>query len=236
MQAQSLSRTSTLVDAVLPRRGLLVDVALIVGFAFFTAIFAQIAIRFPGTTVPITGQTLAVLVAGGALGSRRGALSMLVYMLMGMFLLPVFAPSLSLLKEETVHFILPWAGTNGLVWDMSSGGYVVGFVLGAYLVGLLAERGWDRRARVSLAMVVGNLSIYLVGLPWLALFIAFETIPGLDLTYYDAIVGNDVLDKTLKGGLFPFIGGDAIKLLLASMVLPGAWELVRRFRGEADRD
>ena len=236
MQAQSLSRTSTLVDAVLPRRGLLVDVALIVGFAFFTAIFAQIAIRFPGTTVPITGQTFAVLVAGGALGSRRGALSMLVYMLMGMFLLPVFAPSLSLLKEETVHFILPWAGTNGLVWDMSSGGYVVGFVLGAYLVGLLAERGWDRRARVSLAMVVGNLSIYLVGLPWLALFIAFETIPGLDLTYYDAIVGNDVLDKTLKGGLFPFMGGDAIKLLLASMVLPGAWELVRRFRGEADRD
>ena len=82
MQAQSLSRTSTLVDAVLPRRGLLVDVALIVGFAFFTAILAQIAIRFPGTTVPITGQTLAVLVAGGALGSRRGALSMLVYMLM----------------------------------------------------------------------------------------------------------------------------------------------------------
>ena len=212
------------------------DVALIVGFAFFTAIFAQIAIRFPGTTVPITGQTLGVLVAGGALGSRRGALSMLVYMLMGMFLLPVFAPSLSLLKEETVHFILPWAGTDGLVWDMSSGGYVVGFVLGAYLVGLLAERGWDRRARVSLAMVVGNLSIYLVGLPWLALFIAFSTIPGLDLTYYDAIVGNDVLDKTLKGGLFPFVGGDAIKLLLASMVLPGAWELVRRFRGETDRD
>lgn len=161
---------------------------------------------------------------------------MLVYMLMGMFLLPVFAPSLSLLKEETVHFILPWAGTDGLVWDMSSGGYVVGFVLGAYLVGLLAERGWDRRARVSLAMVVGNLSIYLVGLPWLALFIAFSTIPGMDLTYYDAIVGNDVLDKTLKGGLFPFMGGDAIKLLLASMVLPGAWGLVRRFRGEADRD
>ena len=235
MQAQSVSRASTLVDAVLPRSGLLVDVALIVGFAFFTAVFAQIAIRFPGTTVPITGQTFAVLVSGGALGSRRGALSMLLYMLMGM-LLPVFAPGSSLLNEETIHFILPWAGTDGLVWDMSSGGYIVGFVLGAYLVGLLAERGWDRRARVSLAMVVGNLSIYLVGLPWLALFIAFSTIPGLDLTYYDAIVGNDVLDKTLKGGLFPFIGGDAVKLLLASMVLPGAWELVRRFRGEADRD
>ena len=81
-------------------------------------------------------------------------------------------------------------------------------------------------------MVVGNLSIYVVGLPWLAWFIAFSTIPGLELTYFDAIVGNDVLDKTLKGGLYPFIGGDALKLLVASMVLPGAWELVRHFRGD----
>ena len=244
MQAQSIARTPTLVDVVLPRSGLLVDAALIVGFALFTAVFAQIAVRFPGTTVPITGQTLAVLVTGGALGSRRGALSMLVYVLMGMFLLPVFAPSSSLLNDETIHFVLPWAGTGAqvwdlsrlLVWDMSSGGYIVGFILGAYLVGLLAERGWDRRARVSLAMLVGNLSIYLVGLPWLAMFIAFETIPGLDLTYYDAIVGSDVLDKTLKGGLYPFIGGDAVKLLVAGMVLPGAWDLVRRFRGSTDRD
>ena len=236
MQAQSAARTATLADAVFPRSGLLVDVALVVGFAFFTAVFAQIAIRFPGTTVPITGQTLAILVTGGALGSKRGALSMLVYMLMGMFVLPVFAPPSSLLNQETIHFILPWAGTDGLVWDMSSGGYIAGFILGAYLVGWLAERGWDRRARVSLAMVVGNLSIYAVGLPWLAWFIAFSTIPGLDLTYYDAIVGNDVLDKTLKGGLYPFIGGDAVKLLVASMVLPGAWELVGRFRGEGTRD
>jgi biotin transport system substrate-specific component len=236
VQAQSITRTSTLIDAILPRRGLLVDVALIVGFAFLTGIFAQIAIRFPGTTVPITGQTFAVLITGGALGSRKGALSMVAYILMAMFLLPVFAPPTSLLNQETVHFILPWAGTSGFVWDLASGGYIVGFVLSAYLVGLLAERGWDRRTKVSLAMVVGNLSIYVVGLPWLALFIAFSTIPGLDLTYYDAIVGNNVLDKTLKGGLFPFIGGDAVKLLLAGMVLPGAWELTRRFRGKTDRD
>lgn len=219
------------------------DVALIVGFAFFTGVFAQIAIRFPGTTVPITGQTFAVLVTGGALGSRRGALSMLVYMLMGMFLLPVFAPSSSLLNKETIHFILPWAGTGGQLWDMSrlfvwdlaSGGYIVGFILGAYLVGLLAERGWDHRARVSLAMVVGNLSIYIIGLPWLAWFVAFSTIPGY-VTYYEYFVGSNVLEKTLMGGLYPFIGGDALKLLLAGMVLPGAWELTRRFRGKADRD
>ena len=236
MQAQSTAKTATLADVVFPRSGLIVDAALVVGFALFTAVFAQIAIRFPGTTVPITGQTFAILVAGGALGSKRGALSMLVYGLMGTFLLPVFAPATSLLNNETVHFILPWAGTDGLVWDMASGGYIVGFILGAYLVGWLAERGWDRRTRVSLAMVVGNLSIYAVGLPWLAWFIAFSSIPGLDLTYYDAIVGNDVLDKTLKGGIYPFIGGDAVKLLLASMVLPGTWELVRRFKGEGSKD
>jgi biotin transport system substrate-specific component len=241
MQAQSTAKATTLADAVLPRSGLLVDAALVVGFALFTAVFAQIAIRFPGTPVPITGQTFAMLVTGGALGSKRGALSMVVYMLMGMFLFPAFAPPGSLLNKEIVHFILPWAGTGGQVWDMShvfvwdltSGGYIVGFVLGAYLVGFLAERGWDRRARVSLAMVVGNLSVYVIGLPWLAWFIAFETIPGLDLTYYAAIGGSDVLDKTLKAGLYPFIGGDAVKLLLAGMVLPGAWEVVRRFRGES---
>jgi biotin transport system substrate-specific component len=235
VQAQSASRTSTLIDAVIPYKGLLVDAALIVGFAFFTAVFAQIAVRFPGTTVPITGQTFAVLVTGGALGSRRGALSMVVYMLLGMFLMPVFAPSTSLLNEETVHFILPWAGTGGFVWDLASGGYIVGFVLGSYLVGLLAERGWDRRARVSLAMLVGNLSIYAIGLPWLALFVAFETIPGY-VTYYEYFLGSNVLDKTLTGGLYPFIGGDALKLLLAAMVLPGSWELVRRFKRDGSGD
>ena len=233
MQATPLPRNATLLDAILPRRGLLIDVTLVLGFALFTAVFAQIAIRFPGTTVPITGQTFAVLLTGGALGSSRGALSMAAYMLMGMFM-PVFAPSSSLLNEEIVHFILPWAGSSGLVWDLSSGGYIVGFILGAYLVGLLAERGWDRRSSVSLAMLVGNVSIYLIGLPWLAWYIASgTTIPGLELTYYDAIVGNNVLDKTLKGGLYPFIGGDALKLLLASMTLPGAWAIISKVKGES---
>ena len=236
MRAPSTGKHPTLAYAVIPQRGLLVDVALVVGFALFTAVFAQIAIKFPGTTVPITGQTFAILVTGGALGSVRGGLSMVVYMLMGLFL-PVFAPSSSFLSEKTVHFILPWSGSDGAVWELSSGGYIVGFILGAYLVGLLAERGWDRRAKVSLAMVVGNVSIYLIGLPWLAWYIASgATIPGLELTYYDAIVGDNVLDKTLKGGLYPFIGGDALKLLLAGMVLPGAWEIVRHFRGDMPRD
>ena len=159
MQIQSISRTTTLADAVLLRRGILVDSALIVGFAFLTAIFAQIAIKFPGTPVPITGQTFAVLCTGAVLGSKRGALSMSVYMLLGMFLMPAFAPAGSFLSEKTVHFILPWSGTGGLLWDLSSGGYIVGFILGAYLVGLLSERGWDRNQAYIICSVAVDLRI-----------------------------------------------------------------------------
>jgi biotin transport system substrate-specific component len=237
------ARQNVLIDVLVPRvtslprvNRLAIDVALVVGFAFLVALTAQIAFRIPTTTVPITGQTFGVLLTGGALGSKRGGLSMLVYMLLGTATVPVFAPASSFLGEKSVHFILPWSGTGSPVWDLSSGGYIVGFVLAAYLVGLLAERGWDRRSSVSLAMIGGNVAIYLVGLPWLAFFIASgATIPGLDLTYYDAIGGSNVLDKTLKGGLYPFIGGDAIKLLLAASVLPGAWALVDKLRGGSSK-
>ena len=121
-----------LIDFVIPsgwtqtqRNRIAVDVVLILGIAAFVSICAQLAIRFPTTTVPITGQTLGVLLTGGALGSVRGGLSMLTYMLMGMISLPVFAPTGSLLGEENIHFILPWAGTDGFVWELSSGGYIV---------------------------------------------------------------------------------------------------------------
>jgi biotin transport system substrate-specific component len=233
------SAQRVLIDVLVPNLGaptrvnrIARDAALVLGFAILTAFCAQIAIKIPTTTVPITGQTFGALLSGGALGSRRGGLSMLVYMLLGMLSLPVFAPGSGLMKEKTFHLLFPWSGTDGQVWDMSSGGYIVGFILAAYLVGLLAERGWDRRSSVSLAMLGGNASIYLIGLPWLAVFIGSgATIPGMELTYYDAITGNNVLDKTLKGGLYPFIGGDALKLLAAAMVLPGAWALVGKVKG-----
>ena len=84
-------------------------------------------------------------------------------------------------------------------------------------------------------MIVGNVAVYLIGLPWLAIFIASETtIPGTSLTYYDAIGGSNVLDKTLKGGLYPFIGGDALKLLAAATALPGAWALVHWAKGNSE--
>ena len=238
---QATARQRVLIDVLLPepaaesRLGrLAMDAALVVGFALLLGLFAQIAIRIPTTTVPITGQTFGVLLTGGALGSRRGGLSMLVYMLIGMVGAPVFAPGSTLLADllaegRTLHFILPWSGSHGLVWSMSSGGYIVGFVLAGYLVGLLAERGWDRRSTVLLAMLAGNIAIYVVGLPWLAVHIANNG--GI----YDFISGANVLDKTLRGGLYPFIGGDALKLLLAALVLPGAWTLVDQIKGKGTR-
>ena len=235
MLTRSLVTNNTLISAVIPKRGLLVDVLLIVGFAFLTSIFAQIAIRFPGTPVPITGQTFAVLCTGAALGSKRGALSMVVYMLLGMFLLPVFAPSGGFMGEKSFHFILPWSGTDGMVWNIASGGYIVGFIVAAYLVGRLAEMGWDRKTKVTLAMLIGNASIYIFGLAGLAYFIAFKSI-NADLTFYEAIAGDNVLDKTLRAGLYPFIAGDAFKLLLAAMVLPGAWSLVKQAENKEKED
>ena len=235
---EASARQKVLIDVVVPGIGaqsrtgrLAIDSVLVFGFALLVALFAQIAIRIPTTTVPITGQTFAVLLTGGALGSKRGAASMLVYMLIGMAGVPIFAPGSSPLGEQQVmHFVLPWSGSEGLVWAMSSGGYIAGFILAAYVVGLLAERGWDRRSAVPFAMLIGSAAIYLVGLPWLAAHIASNG------AIYDFISGGNVLDKTLKGGLYPFIGGDALKLLLATLVLPGAWAIVDKLKGRPARD
>ncbi len=211
------------------------DTMLIAGFAFLVALSAQLAFRIPTTTVPITLQTGGVLLTGGLIGSKRGALSMLLYALLGT-VMPVFAPPSSVLAESGFHFILPWSGIQGSAWDLANGGYILGFIPAAYLVGYLAERGWDRRASVSLAMIFGNLCIYLVGLPWLAVFIAAGVaVPGSKLTYFDAIAGNGVLSKTLQGGLLPFLLGDAVKLLAVSSAMPLAWSIIRRVRGRQDR-
>ena len=219
---QITARTPVLIDVLVPRswaqsrlQQITLDVGLMVGFALFVALAAQIAVRLPWTTVPITGQTFAVLVAGGALGARRGAGSLVIYMLMGMAAIPVFAPPASALSLDGTwgaHFILPWLGNSGMPWSIASGGYIVGFILAAYVTGLLAERSWDRKSWGSLAMLAGNAVLYVPGLLWLHTF-----------------VGD--WSKTMEFGLYPFIVGDLMKLYAASLVLPGAWALVNRFKG-----
>ncbi len=208
---QASARTHTLIDIVIPGSGILRDAALIAGFTLLVAVFAQIAIRLPFTPVPITGQTLAVLLTGGALGAWRGATSLGLYAVLGTIGLGVFAPSGASLEGELVHFIFPWEGTGEPIWSLASGGYIVGFIAAAYVVGRLAERGWDRGWHVTVAMLIGNVLIYVPGLLWL----------------WHKI---DSFDNTLVFGLYPFIVGDLIKLYIAAVALPGAWALIGRRR------
>ena len=218
MQASVQHRV--LADAILPDLGsntkvggYIRDAILVVGFTILMAICAQIVIKLPGTVVPITGQTFGCLLAGGALGSRRGPLSMLLYMVIGIIGMPVFAVSGSVLAEgQSLHAIFPWSGSEGLVWSMASGGYIVGFVFASYLIGKLSESGWDRKSKVILSMFLGNVVIYVVGLPWLMINLSAS------------------LENTLLWGLWPFIPGDALKLVLASIALPGAWALVDKIK------
>tara|TARA_B100001123_G_scaffold413177_1_gene511279 strand:+ start:1099 stop:1815 length:717 start_codon:yes stop_codon:yes gene_type:complete len=209
------------VDRSLQYRALLKTGVVLLAFVAFVSVLAQISFKIPTTTVPITGQTFGVLVAGSVLGSRKGPLVMGLYMLVGMFLFPVFAPSGS---EASVHFIFPWIGTQATVWSMGSGGYIVGFIVASYVVGKLSEKGWDRNSRIYLNFFLGSCVIYAFGLAWLAYMIATNS------GYYNGIEGLNVLDKTLRGGLYPFVGGDAIKLLLACMTLSASWSLVRKIK------
>ena len=125
------------------------DGAMVVGGSILIAVLAQIAIGYP---VPITGQTFGVLLAAALLGSRRGVLCVLTYLAEGLMGLPVFSQ-----------------GRSGLGMILGpTGGYLVGFVLAAYVVGSLAERGWDRRVMTTmLAMVLGSVAMYACGLAWL---------------------------------------------------------------------
>ena len=209
------------IDRSLQYWALLKTGLVLLGFVAFVSVLAQMSFRIPTTTVPITGQTFGVLVTGSVLGSRKGPLVMGIYMLVGMFLLPVFAPSGS---EGSVHFVFPWIGTQATVWTMGSGGYIVGFIVASYLVGKLSEMGWDRNSRIYLNFFLGSCVIYSFGLAWLGYMIATNT------GYYNGIEGLNVLDKTLRGGLYPFVGGDAIKLLLACMTLSASWSLVGKFK------
>lgn len=228
---QVAQRRPTLIDIALPGQGIVRDVALVVGFSILVTVFAQIAVKLPFTTVPITGSTLAVLLAGGALGAWRGAASLSLYAVWGTIGIPVFAPRAAALEGELVHFIFPWVGFGEPVWASTTGGYVVGFILAAYVVGWLAERGWDRGRYVIVAMLAGNVLLYVPGLLWLGYVISSGVLDeslGFDLA--SVIPGDNTLDKTLVGGLYPFIVGDLVKLYIASVALPGAWTLLGRRR------
>jgi biotin transport system substrate-specific component len=178
------------------------DVALIAGGAALTAVGAQIAFTIPGYPVPWTFQTFGVLLTGAALGSTRGFLSMLVYLVAGAIGLGVFAGGRSGLEAEA----------GGLTATI---GYLVGFAVAAALVGRLAERQWDRtRTGATLQMLLGTFVIYLFGVPVLALLLPMSL---SDAIFYGAIV---------------FIPWDVFKVILAAIGLPLAWRLAGDRTGE----
>jgi biotin transport system substrate-specific component len=169
---------------------------------------AQVYFRLPFTEVPITGQTFGVLFTGALLGFRRALATVALYLLIGAVGLPVFAEgSGGLARIATLE--------QGSLVLGASGGYLLGFIVAGALVGRLAELGWDRRIGSSLAaMLLGNMAIYLFGVPWLM-----------------AAVGYD-LSTALQRGLYPFLVGDGLKLALAAGVLPIGWWLVRKRSAE----
>ena len=193
--------TATLRLAVLPRAGLLTDALLVAGGAGLVAACAQITIYHD--PVPFTGQTFAVVLVGAALGSIRGAASLLLYLLVGLAGAHVYA--------DGKH---GWAVLSG-----STGGYIVGFIAAAALIGWLAERGWDRRVSTAVsAMLTGNVVIYIFGLTWLHHW--FGAHPAYGTSW----------SVTLKNGLYPYVPGDLVKLYLAALALPTAWKLVHRIK------
>ena len=167
------------------------DILLVLAGSLLMALCAQIVI--PLQPVPITGQTFGVLLLGAALGSKRGAAAMLAYIAEGALGLPFFA-----------------GGASGLaILTGTTAGYLVGFVIAAFVIGLLAERGLERSLRTSLVpFLVGTVIIYTFGVGWLA------------------IVLGDV-GKAIALGMLPFLFGDALKLIAAALVLPAAWKFIR---------
>jgi biotin transport system substrate-specific component len=160
------------------------DAALVIGGAVLTGLAAQIVLPVPGSPVPITGQTFGALLVGAGLGWRRGALSMLLYVVAGVAGMPWFQD-----------------GTSG--WLGATGGYLVGFAVAAALVGALAARGGDRTVlRTIGTMVLGSVVIYATGVPWLMASTGYDLATALDRGVVPYLIG-DGIKVLLAAGLLP---------------------------------
>lgn len=199
----STASAGVLADVIAPQstraRAILQDAALVVGFALLTALAARIEIPLGFTPVPLTGQTFAVLLAGAALGLRRGALSQLVYWACGLVGLPFYS-----------------GGKGG--WEVGTGatmGYLIGFVVAAGAIGFLAEKKQDRNFTTSLpAMLLGSAIIYVCGAGWLA--------HSLNIP---VAIGEQ---NAIAFGVAPFLIGDAIKAVVAAACTSTVWAAVSR--------
>ncbi len=179
-------------------RALAADVALVLTGVAVVALLAKVSF-FIGP-IPITGQTLGVVLVGAALGAKRGAAALTSYMLLGLAGLPIFAG--------------PVAGPAYVL--APSFGFVIGFIPAAFLAGWFAERAWDRKPVLAfVGFVAASIIPFLVGVPYMALILA--TVAGKTVT----------LDLVLQAGVLPFIVPGLIKAAIAALIIPAAWAGVR---------
>ena len=188
-----MTNDTVLSRALIGSDAMIWKIALVLGGSALIGVAAQISV--PMFPVPMTLQTLAVLMVGLTFGARLGAVTLLAYLAEGAMGLPVFANG----------------GFGAATLMGPTGGYLFGFVAAAWLTGWLAERGWDRSVWLTgLAMALGNLVLYVPGL------IQLQAVTGAEFA------------KVWAWGAGPFLLGDAVKLAVAALALPGAWALLGR--------
>ena len=182
---------STTDMAMIPR--IVREIGLVIAGSILIALAAQFYFPLPFSPVPITGQTFAVLLLAALYGHNRGGLTVLTYLILGIAGRPVFA-----------------SGTFGIATILGpTGGYLIGFLPAAYVVGFLSKCGWDRKAwSTAISMIIGNIIIYLFGISWLSQFVGW--------------------DNVLQTGFLPFLIGDAAKIALATVLLPSGWKLLNK--------
>jgi biotin transport system substrate-specific component len=201
LRAARLDASVTLLGALAGGRNLVraIQFAAVLFVTALTAAAAQVSVPLPFTPVPFTLQPMVVLLGGAALGSRLGMASQVLYLLLGVAGLPVFAAS-PVLPQGILRLVGP------------TGGYLMSYPLAALVTGTLAERGFDRRYLTSvLAMTAGLAVIFTCGIVWLA----WLTTP--------AAAG---LGAALRTGLYPFLPADIVKICAAAAILPGVWRFV----------
>ncbi|MDA8196868.1 MAG: biotin transporter BioY [Actinomycetota bacterium] len=173
----------------------LADVALVVSYAILIGISGQFSFHLPFTPVPVTAQTFVVLLGASTLGSIRSIIGTSIFLLVGAAGVPWFA-----------------GGTGGVaIFGEPTFGYIIGFIVSAAVIGVMASRGYDRRVLGATSeMIVGNLVIYIFGAGFLAISLGLTPAKAISL------------------GVVPFLAGDAVKIALASVALPSAWKFVQR--------
>ena len=198
-----LGSSGTLLDAVASRVSFdrAIAVAAVLFITALTAAAAQVSVPLPFSPVPFTLTPMIVLLGGAALGSRLGMASQVLYLLLGIAGLPVFAAS-PVLPQGMLRLLGP------------TGGYLMSYPIAAFVTGALAERGFDRRYLTSVcAMAVGLAIIFASGVAWLAWF---------------ARPAHAGFSAALHTGLYPFLPADIVKICVASAVMPAIWKLVGR--------